>query len=69
MKVIKRVKFLDLFLGHTESLSLDDMVTLSGMNKPTVRRHGIHTGGMRLLKKIDRKYTWDQVPDFTGLPR
>ena len=71
MKVIKRaLNILDLFLGHTESLSLDDMVTLSGMNKPTVRRMVSTLVECGYLKQTDRKYTLGiKFLDFTGLAK
>ncbi|MBN1190156.1 MAG: IclR family transcriptional regulator [Dehalococcoidales bacterium] len=71
MKVIKRaLSILDIFLDHTEQMSLDDMVSVSGLNKTTVRRMAstlVECGYLKQTRKRGKYSLGTKFLDFSGI--
>jgi IclR family transcriptional regulator, KDG regulon repressor len=73
MIVIKRsLSVLDLFLGHSDELSLEEMCVASGINKATVRRIVstlVECGYLRQFKKRGKYSLGAKFLDFSGMAR
>jgi len=71
MKVIERtLSILDLFLGETSELSLDEITEASGINKYTVRRMAVtlvDCGYLKQLKKRGKYSLGVKFLDFGGV--
>jgi IclR family transcriptional regulator, KDG regulon repressor len=71
MKVIKRaLSILDLFLGHSAEMSLEDMEQASGLNKATVRRMAatlVECGYLKQTRKRGKYSLGTKFLDFSGI--